>query len=79
MVADPARLVPSVERAVMVAVPGATAFTKPLASTVATAALLLVQVTFLVVAFSGMMLAVSCTRLPTVRVWACGDTLTLDT
>ena len=53
-------LEPSAALAVMVALPLATAVTKPFASTVATEVLLLLHVTLLLVAFSGVTVAVSC-------------------
>ena len=46
--------------AVIVAVPLDTAVTRPFASTVATDGLLLLQITLLSVAFSGVIVAVSC-------------------
>ena len=58
---------PSLAVTVMVAVPGATAVTVPLA-TVTTLALLVVHVTLLSVALSGMTVAVSVSLLPTVSV-----------
>ena len=55
---------PSAAVAVMVAVPLATAVTRPVALTVATLSLLLLQVTFLLLAFSGRTVAVSWTVAP---------------
>ena len=55
---DAERLLPSAVVAVIVAVPIALAVTFPLASTVATMLLLLLQVTALLVVFSGLMVAV---------------------
>ena len=57
---------PSVVVAVIVAVPLATAVTRPVLLTVATAVLLLVQVTFLFVAISGVIVALSCNVFPLV-------------
>ena len=51
---------PSCVVAVMLAVPAATAVTNPLAFTVATAVLLLFQLMFLLLAFAGATVAVSC-------------------
>ena len=61
-------LLPSSVVAVMVAVPGATAVTLPLVSTVATPGALLSQVTDLSVALSGVMAAIRVSLLPTSRV-----------
>ena len=58
------RLVPSVVVTVMVAEPGAMAFTSPLPSTVATAVLLLFHVRACEAALSGFTVAVSCIWLP---------------
>ena len=58
--AQVAVLLPSVVFTVMVAVPAATAVTKPVALTVATAVLLDVQVTALLLALAGASVAVSC-------------------
>ena len=55
------RFVPSAVVAVMVAVPSATAVTTPAPLTVATFVSLLVHVTFLLVAFDGVTVAVSVT------------------
>ena len=60
------RLLPSLVVAVIVAVPGATAVTRPFASTVATPSLLLVQVTVWSVASSGNTVAASCRVSPSV-------------
>ena len=53
-------LEPSAVLTVIVALPFATAVTRPFVSTVATAVLLLVHVTFLFVASLGITLAISC-------------------
>ena len=58
---------PSAAVAVMVAVPALLAVTVPFASTVATAALSLLQVTFLLVALSGVMVAVRVSVFPSVK------------
>ena len=58
---------PSAVVTVMVAVPGATAVTLPLPSTVATDKLSLLHVTFLLVASLGVMVALRITVPPTVR------------
>ena len=60
--------VPLVAVTVMVAVPAATAVTRPALLTVATEVLLLVHVTVLSVALSGATVAVSVSVPPTVRV-----------
>ena len=61
------KLVPSAVVAVMVAIPGATAVTRPLLLTVATLLLLVAQVTDLLVVFSGKTVAVSCSVSPSVN------------
>ena len=58
-------LLPSSEVAVIVALPAALAVTSPLASTVATEVLLLVQFTFLLVALLGATVAVKVSEAPT--------------
>ena len=69
-------LEPSCVVTVMVAVPTDTPVTSPLALTVATAVLLLLQVTFWFVAFAGVMVELSCC-VPPIRTEAeVGDTLT---
>jgi len=69
-------LEPSCVVTVMVAVPTDTPVTSPLALTVATAVLLLLQVTFWFVAFAGVMVELSC-WVPPIRIEAVvGDTLT---
>src|SRR3954468_12557763 len=60
----------------MLAVPMALAVTKPFALTVATAVLLDDHVTFLLVAFEGATVAVSCCVAPTVTVADVGETVT---
>lgn len=74
--ADVAVLAPSAVFTVMVAVPAATAVTKPVALTVATAVLLLVQVTLVLEALAGAMVAVSCCVNPAAIFAVVGDTLT---
>ena len=57
-------LPPSAVVAVMIAVPSAIPVTLPVLSTVATEVSLLLQATFLLVAFAGVTVAVSCVVLP---------------
>ena len=76
VIAAVAVLLPSTVFAVIVAVPSATPFTFPFSSTVATDVLLLSQVTFLFVAFSGATVAVSCTVFLASTVAVEGVTLT---
>ena len=66
----------SADAAVMVAVPGATPLTLPLASTVATDVSLLLHVTFLLVASAGVTLAVNGTVFLASTVAVAGLTLT---
>lgn len=60
-------LLPSTVLTVIVAVPAATAVTRPLLFTEAILLLLLLQVTFLLVAFDGAMVGVNCSVLPAVN------------
>ena len=69
-------LPPSWVVTVIVAVPAATAVTKPLAFTLAIPLLLLLQLTFLFVALEGATVAVSCCVPPTLSVAEVGLTLT---
>ena len=70
---------PSSVFTVIVALPAETAVTRPFASTVATALLLLDQVTLLSVASAGVMVAVNCFSSPTVNsndVWSIATPVT---
>jgi hypothetical protein len=67
--AQVAVLAPSTVVTVMVAEPAATAVTTPVELTVATLVLLLLQVTFLLVALAGDTVAVRVAVCPTVRTW----------
>ena len=75
----PETLLPPLALAVMVTVPAATAVTRPSLLTVATAALLLVQLRLLSVASVGATVAVSCSCCPTSRVLVPALTLTAVT
>jgi hypothetical protein len=77
--AQTAVLLPSVEVAVMLAVPEAAAVTTPLVSTVATALLLLLHFTVLSVAFSGVTVTVSVKLSPTGSVSEAGTIDTFET
>jgi len=74
--AQVAVLPPSTVVTVMVAEPAATAVTTPVELTVATLVLLLLQVTFLLVALAGDTVAVRVAVCPTVRLNVVGDTVT---
>ncbi len=69
-------LPPSCVVTVMVAVPAATAVTRPAVLTVATAVLLLLHVTFLLVALAGATVAVNCCVEPIFTVAVVGLTVT---
>ena len=69
-------LAPSCVVTVMMAVPGATAVTNPLALTVATAVLLELQLTILFVAFDGETVAVTCCVVAAEMEAEAGETVT---
>jgi len=70
---------PSSVVAVIIASPNATAVTFPFSSTVAISSLLLVHVTFLFVAFSGLTFAINSTVSPISNIFVVGFTVTPST